>query len=239
MAVSAELRFDAERFEAFFALLPRDTDAAAALARQHDGRVAGPVVTAAHARVLRHAIEIRHPSFVDPAFIALLRRQHVALVVADTAGRWPLLEDLSADFVYLRLHGDQEIYASGYTATALDTWAARIDAWRDGGQPDDARLAAPDDRPPARRGRDVYVYFDNDIKVHAPYDAAHLSQRLGVATAIGADDRFAMRPICSRAAVAAVRNGNGGGKVSNRRRCAQGRPIPARCLWSSGAMGQN
>ena len=64
------------------------------------------------------------------AFVALLRRHRIALVVADTAGRWPLLEDLTADFVYLRLHGDKELYASGYDDAALDRWAARIDAWR-------------------------------------------------------------------------------------------------------------
>ena len=185
-----QLGFDAERFAAFFALLPRDSGAALALARRHDERLEGRAwLEIDRVRPLRHAIEIRHPSFIDPAFIALLRRHRIALVVADTAGRWPLLEDLTADFVYVRLHGDKELYASGYDDAALDRWAARIATWRDGGQVGDARLASP--RPGrARVRRDVYCYFDNDVKVHAPYDAAHLAARLGVATGLVAGDRF-------------------------------------------------
>lgn len=135
-------------------------------------------------------MEIRHPSFVDPAFVAMLRRHGVALVVADTAGHWPLLEDLTADFVYLRLHGDEALYASGYGDAALDRWAARIAAWRDGRQLDDARLAAPGMHGTRRAHRDVYVYFDNDVKVHTPYDAARLAARLGVATGLQADGPF-------------------------------------------------
>jgi uncharacterized protein YecE (DUF72 family) len=177
-----QMPFIAERFDAFFARLPRDTAAAAALAeRDHDHRVEGRMSLDVDAkRPLRHAIEVRHPSFIDPAFIALLKRHRIALVVADTAGKWPLLEDLTADFSYLRLHGDVELYASGYGAAALDRWAHRIDAWHGGRQVDDARLAAPD--APARKAgpRDVYVYFDNDVKVHAPYDAAALTRRLGL-----------------------------------------------------------
>ena len=169
--------FDADRFDAFFQLLPRDSGAALALAERHDERVAGRAwLEIDRVRPLRHAVEIRHPSFIDPAFVALLRRHAIALVVADTAGRWPLLEDLTADFVYLRLHGDKELYASGYDDDALDRWAARIATWRAGGQIEDARLASPlPGRPRARR--DVYCYFDNDVKVHAPYDAAHLAAR--------------------------------------------------------------
>jgi len=189
-----QLGFDAERFDAFFALLPRDSGAALALARRHDERLAGRAwLEIDRVRPLRHAVEIRHPSFIDPAFIALLRRHRIALVVADTAGRWPLLEDLTADFVYLRLHGDKELYASGYDDAALDRWAARIAAWRGGGQVGDARLASP--RPGRSRARrDVYCYFDNDVKVHAPYDAAHLAARLGVATGLVAGDRFVPPP---------------------------------------------
>lgn len=173
-----QLPFLAERFDAFFALLPRDMRAAAALARRHDERLAGRAFTeVAHDAPLRHAVEIRHESFRDPAFVALLRKHRIALVVADTAGRWPLLEDLTADFLYLRLHGDKELYASGYSDAALDGWAARIAAWSQGGQPDDARLASPA-APPRRAQRDVYCYFDNDVKVHAPYDAATLARKL-------------------------------------------------------------
>ncbi|WP_256677013.1 DUF72 domain-containing protein, partial [Pseudomonas sp. PICF6] len=62
---------------------------------------------------LRHAVEIRHESFIDPHFITLLKRYDVALVIADTAGKWPYREDVTSDFVYLRLHGAEELYASG------------------------------------------------------------------------------------------------------------------------------
>jgi uncharacterized protein YecE (DUF72 family) len=131
-------------------------------------------------RKLRHAVEIRHASFVDEAFIALLRKYKVAMVVADTAGKWPNYEDVTADFMYLRLHGDKELYASGYSEEALDRWAARIRAWTSGKQPDDARLISPK-APPRRASRDLFCYFDNDIKVHAPFDARKLIEKLGLA----------------------------------------------------------
>ncbi|MEZ2299322.1 DUF72 domain-containing protein [Variovorax sp. RCC_210] len=184
------MRYDPGRLDAFFSLLPRDGRAVRALAGEHDERVAGrSVLEPVRGLRIRHALEVRHPSFVDPGFIALLRRHQVALVVADTAGRWPWLEDLTADFVYIRLHGDKALYASGYGDAALDHWAARIDAWRQGGQVDDAKLASPK---VARRGRhDVFCYFDNDVKVHAPYDAAHLAARLGLATGLGLDEELA------------------------------------------------
>jgi uncharacterized protein YecE (DUF72 family) len=179
------LPFKPERFEPFFAQLPHDTEQAAELAARHSERLNGRVsVEPDRKRRLRHAVEIRHPSFVDPAFIALLRRYRIALVVADTAGKWPLLEDLSADFVYLRLHGDKELYASGYSDAALERWAARIRTWSQGGQVDDARLASDKPAPP-RASRDIYVYFDNDVKVHAPYDAATLMRKLGLTSLLG------------------------------------------------------
>lgn len=170
-------RFDAERLDRFFDLLPRDSDAAAALARRHDHRLDDRAWTEAAAHTpLRHAVEIRHPSFLDPAFVALLRRHGIALVFADAVD-WPYAEDVTADFLYLRLHGSEELYASGYSDAALDRWAARIRAWSDGGQPSGARLIEPRTRP-RRRRRDVYVYFDNDAKVRAPYDAQALAAKL-------------------------------------------------------------
>ena len=147
--------FDPERLAAFFGLLPRDT---ATLGER------GPT------RPLRHAIEVRHRSFENPSFIALLREHDVATVVADTAGKWPLLEDVTSDFVYVRLHGDKKLYESGYTLAALERWAARIRVWA--------------------RTRDVFVYFDNDIKVKAPRDAMRLAEMLDVAWR-PAGDRFA------------------------------------------------
>jgi uncharacterized protein YecE (DUF72 family) len=173
-------RYDPERLERFFELLPRDTEQALALARRRDARMIGRSRLAVDRnRPLRHAIEIRHESFLDESFVALLRRHQVALVVADTAGKWPYREDVTADFVYLRLHGDKKIYASGYSDRALDRWAERIRAWSGGVEPGDARRISRKP-PPARAARDVYCYFDNDIKVHAPFDAQRLIGRLGL-----------------------------------------------------------
>jgi uncharacterized protein YecE (DUF72 family) len=171
------LKLDEQRLAEFFELLPRSTKEAAKLGRRHDERVKGRAyLRVAQDRELRHALEVRHPSFATPKLIDLLRAQGVALVVADTAGRWPLLEDVTADFVYVRLHGDEKLYESGYTDAALERWAKRIRAWRDGRKPPMTHLAAPPARPTKL---DVYVYFDNDIKVHAPYDAMSLAAKVG------------------------------------------------------------
>jgi uncharacterized protein YecE (DUF72 family) len=184
-----QLAFDAERLEAFFDLLPRTTAEAAALGREHDHRlVHGTYLDVCADRPLRHAIEVRHESFDDPAFVRVLRRGHIGLCVADcpwrsptrdTAGKWPYLEDITADFVYVRLHGSKKLYASGYSSQELDRWADRIESWRLGSEPSDAKLAAPAKRAPVLDSRDVYVYFDNDVKVRAPFDAMNLAARLG------------------------------------------------------------
>ena len=97
---------------------------------------------------------------------------------ADTAGRWPYTEDVTADFAYLRLHGAEELYASGYTEPMLDWWASRVRTWRAGREPPDARHVLDSPAPRAPRGRDIYVYFDNDAKVKAPFDAMALAERL-------------------------------------------------------------
>jgi uncharacterized protein YecE (DUF72 family) len=160
--------FKPERLEAFFRLLPRTTQQALALARRRDARMRGRSRLAIDAnRPLRHAIEIRHESFMNDEFLKLLRKHRIGLVVADTAGKWPKMFDVTADFVYVRLHGDKVIYASGYTRRALDEWAARIRAWH--------------------RRADVYVYFDNDVKVRAPYDAQALMRKLGLTWRCGAE----------------------------------------------------
>jgi uncharacterized protein YecE (DUF72 family) len=169
--------FQPDLFDEFFTLLPRTTDAAVALASEHDRRLKGRAFLAPPAnRTLRHAIEIRHPSFVSPDFIRLLRRQRIALVCADTV-EWPLLMDVTADFVYVRLHGSEVLYASGYDPAALDAWAARVAVWANGGQPADGTCASTA-APPRRVKRDVYVYFDNDAKVRAPFDAQGLTERV-------------------------------------------------------------
>jgi uncharacterized protein YecE (DUF72 family) len=173
---SPAFRFDPDRLERFFALLPRDTFAAAELARRHDARVDGRALVEVDAnRPLRHAVEIRHGSFVDPDFIALLRRHGIALVVADTVS-WPLLGDVTADFVYCRLHGSEELYASGYGDEALEVWAERVVTWARGGEVADLTHAAA--TPGSRRTRDVFVFFDNDAKVRAPFDALSLMRKV-------------------------------------------------------------
>jgi uncharacterized protein YecE (DUF72 family) len=156
------LGFDAARLEAFFALLPRSTGEAAWLARRHDERMKDRAITTTDIDLpIRHALEVRHKSFEVPAFPVVLRENAVALVVADTAGKWPLIREVTADLVYVRLHGDVELYTSGYTDEALDIWAARIREW-------------------TAAGLDVQVHFDNDVKVRAPVDALNLAKRLGV-----------------------------------------------------------
>jgi uncharacterized protein YecE (DUF72 family) len=173
-------RFNPELFENFLKLLPHDTKAAADFARRHHTGAADRVyLEIDRKRQLRHAVEIRHESFVDRGFVDLLREYKAALVIADTAGKWPYREDVTSDFIYLRLHGAEELYASGYTDSALERWADRISAWSKGGQPRDAHLIV-DRRPPLRKSRDVYCYFDNDIKVRAPFDARKLIGELGL-----------------------------------------------------------
>lgn len=174
------LGYDRARLEAFFRLLPRDTVAAARLARKHDHHLDGRSWTKpGRRRPLRHALEVRHESFRQEEFIQLLRAHNIALVVADTAGQWPFLEDATSDFVYVRLHGDAELYASGYSEKALAVWARKVRAWARGGLPSRAQLAGRRTAPHVG-GRDVYVYFDNDAKVHAPFDAMALARRLGL-----------------------------------------------------------
>jgi uncharacterized protein YecE (DUF72 family) len=176
-------KYNREKLAAFFRLLPRDTRAAAALARRHDARVDGRAHTRTGAqRPLRHALEVRHPSFETEEFIELLRDHDIALVVADTAGKWPFMEDVTSDFVYVRLHGDEELYVSGYTPEALNRWRQKVSAWVEGRTPPKARLMAPSS-PRTGKGCDVYVYFDNDVKVRAPYDAMTLAHLLGIGPA--------------------------------------------------------
>jgi uncharacterized protein YecE (DUF72 family) len=173
----ANFQFDPVRLEKFFKLLPRDTESAARLARGHDKRVSGRSWMRIDAnRRIRHAMEIRHKSFVAPEFVELLREHDVALVCADTV-EWPRLMDLTSDFVYCRLHGSEVLYASGYDDAALDQWADRVAAWARGEEPADAERVIHKDAKKLPT-RDVYIYFDNDAKVRAPFDAQGLISRL-------------------------------------------------------------
>ena len=174
-------KYDPDVVEHFLSLLPHDTGQALSIAWKRQPRMYGRSRLAIDAnRPLRHAMEVRSETFCDASFVRLLRKYNVALVVADTAGKWPYREDVTADFIYLRLHGEEELYASGYTDESLDRWAARIRAWSAGREPVGA-VRISDEPPPHRASRDVYCYFDNDIKVHAPFDARTLIDKLGLA----------------------------------------------------------
>ena len=154
------LTFDAELLEQFLVALPRSTEAAAQLAKQHDTRLDGRDWLVPDAdRPLRHALEVRSHSFDTPEYFGILERHNVASVVADTAGKWPRFTTQTADFSYARLHGETVLYESGYDDESLDRWAETVRGW----------LAS---------GRDSFVYFDNDVKVRAPYDAMALAERL-------------------------------------------------------------
>ncbi len=156
------LTFDAVVLEAFLAQLPRTTTAAATLAERHDDKVGDDRVltTADRDRPIHHALEFRSGTFDVPEAYELLRAHGVACVLADTAGRWPKVDRDTGSVRYVRLHGDQALYASGYTDESLDRWAATCRGWEDS-------------------GAEVFVYFDNDAKGYAPYDAMRLIERLG------------------------------------------------------------
>ncbi len=176
------LEFDAGLIGDFLSLLPHDTEAAAALARKRDSTMTGRCVLDYEPgnRTLRHAMELRNPSFAIPEFIALLREHRVAWVVADTGARWPEFQDITSDFVYMRLHGASQLYKSGYSDSQLTVWAKRIEHWRAGDAPDDeTRIGPPAAN--ARGGRDVFCYFDNTMKEHAPNNARRLLTLLGLA----------------------------------------------------------
>ena len=167
MAAAGPARLRPAELDDFLAQLPRTSLEAAALAGEHDVKLDGRAyLSAGEDRPLRHALEVRSASFVDDRFPVLLRRHGVAVVVADAAARWPVFTDVTADFVYVRLHGADELYASGYTDAALEQWAAGVRGWAGG-------ASCPDGF-----GRDVYVYFDNDAKVRAPFDAMSLREKL-------------------------------------------------------------
>jgi uncharacterized protein YecE (DUF72 family) len=174
-------QFDAARIERFLKLLPHDTHKAAAIARRHDKWLKKRADVRPDAnRPLRHAIEIRHASFLVKEFVDLLCAYDVALVCADTV-EWPRRMDVTSDFVYCRLHGSEVLYASGYDDKDLALWAKRVVAWASGREPetsdtDSKRIV---DRLARKlHKRDVYVYFDNDAKVRAPFDALSLSGKV-------------------------------------------------------------
>ena len=144
------LRFDPARVEQFFTALPR---------RLGDRR-------------LRHVLEPRHESFFVPDMARLARDHGVALAFSHSSA-WPYTEELTAGFVYLRLHGPKKVYSSAYSRPAMERWARRIEQWAHGSEPEDA-VRVTDLDPPRRMTRPVYVYFDNDSGGHAPRQANEL-----------------------------------------------------------------
>lgn len=157
----ARQQLDLGRVAEFLALLPSSTARAAELAARHDERLEGRALTVTDAdRPLRHALEVRHASFADEEFLRLLEAHDVALVVSDGGATWPVFERPTARLVYVRLHGAAELYVSGYDAASLRSWAAKVRDWH-------------------AAGHDVVVYFDNDAKVRAPFDALALTELLG------------------------------------------------------------
>jgi uncharacterized protein YecE (DUF72 family) len=169
-------QFDPDLMRAFLEMLPHDTDAMLRLARRHDSRLKDNAWLSVECPgEVRHAIEIRHESFRDPGFIDMLRENRIALVCADTV-KWPRLMDVTADFVYCRLHGSRELYRSGYNAADLDCWAARVRHWAAGTKADGDYTGPVT----LRHGpHDVFVFFDNTDKRHAPKNASELMRLLG------------------------------------------------------------
>ena len=154
-----QLAFDEERTRRFFEAVPRDIAAAERWARRHDGRTTGRAAlraTDGRSTRIRHAVEVRHSSWLSDRALDTLRALDVALVAADTAGKYPLCLERTAGFAYVRLHGSTTLYASRYGDAELAAWASRVSTW-------------------TAAGDDVYVYFDNDARGHAPRDALRLT----------------------------------------------------------------
>jgi uncharacterized protein YecE (DUF72 family) len=161
------LGYRPDQMAAFLGALPRTWGAATGLAGGGVDRILDrfgeqPTLTVADASApLRHAVEVRHDSFAIDSFYELCRQFGVALVVADTAGRYTWVDQVTAELVYVRLHGDREMYRSGYSDEGIAWWADRVRGWAD--------------TPGVTQ---VVVYFDNDGDAHAPHDALRLARRL-------------------------------------------------------------
>ena len=148
-------KLDLEDLEAFLALLPKEQDGVR----------------------LRHALEVRHASFLAPQLVTLLRRHGVAVVLEDDE-EYPMIADLTSDFFYARLRRSVETEPAGYAPEALDLWAERCRTWASGGEPEGLpRIAA--EAAPALGPRACFLYFINGAKVRAPAAAMALIERLG------------------------------------------------------------
>jgi uncharacterized protein YecE (DUF72 family) len=140
------------------------------------GRFLQLLPTSLEGRRLRHVVEVRHDSFRDPAFIALLRKFGVAVVFAEHH-QYPAITDVTADFVYARLQKGDDAIKTAYPPKALDAWGRRAQQWAEGKEPDDLPRLDPAHKPKAAP-RDVFVYFIHDGKLRAPAGAMALIERL-------------------------------------------------------------
>lgn len=176
-----QMPFNEDRFKKFFDLLPRDTAEMSRLGKEHNDFVTKRAYLDFDAnRPVRHAVEFRHESFVTDRFTALLRKHDIAMVVADVASKYPTAEDITADWIYVRLHGSRQLYTSGYTPREIKAWAAKLRTWSGGGEPSAVRRIGGKSKL-AKDGRDIYVFFDNtDVKLRAPFDARRMAEELGI-----------------------------------------------------------
>ncbi len=172
-------RFEIDRLRAFFELLPRSTAEMEKLAKSHDSFLLGrSLVEAQHDAEPTYAVEVRHPSFLDARYVELLQEFSIASCIADSAGHFPTIENLTGPLVYVRLHGSQELYTSGYTPDELQYWCGRVLNWQRGRDAAEPRTIAVSTPRCSHQARPVFVYFDNDAKVHAPFDAREFAERL-------------------------------------------------------------
>ena len=155
------LEYEPYLLERFLEQLPHTTTDAVSLAKERSARMSGKEHLETDSdRPVRHALEVRHSTFASSDFPKLLAQYNVAAVYGDSAGKWPVIDEVTTDFRYARLHADKALYADGwYEPADIDRWAETIEGWLDSGQ-------------------DAYVYFDNDSKVRAPIDAVSLIARL-------------------------------------------------------------
>lgn len=168
-----------DRFEKFLKILPYDAKSAARLAKKHTDKVKGRSFTKVEGNYpVRHAFEFRHASFMDAGFIEMLREYGVAVVMGHAGGERPYIEDVTADFIYARMHGLEPGYKKGYPKEKIDWWAKRVEKWHEGSQPKDAQTVTSTKI--KKVPRDAFIYFDTEAKDYAPLDAIHLSQRLKI-----------------------------------------------------------
>jgi len=124
---------------------------------------------------LRHAVEVRHPSFAVPAFVDLARSHGVAIVLAGDA-EYPQIADPTASFAYLRIMGTSDARREGYTPAALTRWSQRAKAIAAGSPPPGLALAQK--RAEMPRARDVFLYVISGAKRRNPAAARALLDRL-------------------------------------------------------------